>query len=362
MRHLVSLAAVAIMAMACSGDTVVQATKNRPGVELRTAEFCTDRDATEGFASFVVKTIDGGAVPASETTITQTIDGEAPGSGLWEGGQSLDEENLSSDIHVTLLLDASDSVVEAKLFDLMKESAEQLLRDGETQWAERPGNFTWQVIWFNQWVSRADGDWTFDDIADIPAPPQEFDGFTRLYSAMEFAVRNASEARTNGIAAGDRDNHLLAVFTDGRDNISGLDSEEPPVVDGLTKNGAAFTTFATNAINRAQLEELMRNRPWLQVSLLGFGSSIDSEELDALAEAGGGTVYEGNDIERLFTRAQRSFEILQTVGWRLPFNPDEPHIWELEFTVNGIKRSASIKLDAERTAQTPECEEDKTVQ
>ena len=361
MRQLLTFTAVAVLAFGCRNEDdlpSITATKNRPGVETRTRELCTDRDATEGFASFVVLTEDGGAVPASDTTITQLIDNEEPGSGLWEGGQSLDEENLSSDLHVTLLLDASDSVVDAELFDQMKASAEELLRQGATQWEERPGEFSWQVIWFNQWVSAAEGEWQLEDIADIPPPPEDFDGFTRLYSAMEFALRSAETARDNGIADGDRDNHLLAVFTDGRDNISGLDSQEPPVPSGTTSSGATFSTFATTAITRTQLERQMQNRPWLQVSLLGFGNNIDSEELDALATAGGGTVFEGNDIERLFSRAQRSFEILQTVGFRLPFNPGEPHIWELEFKVKGINREAKIKMDVERTSQTPECEDE----
>lgn len=361
MRHVVSLLAVAILASGCEDPLPsVTATRNRPGVETRVVEYCTDGDATEGFASFVVKNESGSAIPGSNTTIGQLIDGFRPGSGIWEGGDSLNEENLSSDLHVTLLLDASDSVVEAKLFDAMLESARTLLQEGELQWSDRPGNFTWQVMWFNQWVTRADGQWTFDDIVDIPPPTDDFDGFTRLYSSMEFAIREATETRNGGVAAGDRDNHLLAVFTDGRDNISGLDSSEPPVAQGTTTNGAAFSTFPTTAINRSSLEELMRTRPWLQVSLLGLGANIDRDELDALAEAGGGTVFEGNDIERLFARAERSFEILQTVGWRLPFNPDEPHIWELEFQVEGIDRPAMIRLDAERTAETPACEADET--
>lgn len=365
MRHLVSLTAVAFLALACGPNVdlpTVTATKNRPGVETRTVELCTDGDATEGFASFVVKNQDGAAIPASDTTITQVIDGEEPGSGVWEGGQSLNEENLASDVHVTLLLDASDSVVKAELFDQMKASAEELLRQGAEQWKGRPGNFSWQVIWFNQWVTVAEGDWEFSDISDIPPPDSGDDGFTRLYSAMEFAIRLASEERDAGVAAGDRDNHLLAVFTDGIDNISGLPSGDPPSTGGVTVNGAEFSTYGTTAINRAQLENLMRKRPWLQVSLLGFGSNIDREELDALAAAGGGTVYEGNDIERLFSRAQRSFEILQTVGWRLPFNPGEPHTWQLEFQVKGIKRPATIKLDAERTTDLPVCEQEEVIE
>ncbi|MEM6929793.1 MAG: vWA domain-containing protein [Myxococcota bacterium] len=367
MRHLVSLTVLAALATACNNDDLpsVPATNNRPGVETRALELCVDGDATEGFASFVVKTAEGSAVAASNTTVSQFIDGERPGSGLWEGGQSLDSENLSSDLHVTLLLDASDSVVEAELFEQMKASAEQLLREGEADWAERPGNFSWQVIWFNQWVSAADEGWTFDDIADIPAPPPDFDGFTRLYSAMRFAVSNASQTRRDGVAAGDRDNHLLAVFTDGRDNISGRDSEDPPNMTGVTENEAPFSIFGTTATSRAELEELIRARPWLQVSLLGFGNNIDREALDGLAEAGGGTVFEGNDIERLFGRAEQSFEILQTVGWRLPFNPNEPHVWELDFKVKDISKATTIKLDVERVVDNngketlPECEEPK---
>ncbi len=366
MRHLVSLAAVAALVLGCNGDQLptVSATKNRPGVETRTLELCIDGDATEGFASFVVKNIDGEAIGASDMTIRQFIDGERPGSGLWEGGQNLTSENLSSDLHVTLLLDASTSVVEQGLFDQMKESAQELLRQGEADWEKRPGNFSWQVIWFNQWVSAASDDWTFEDIVDIPEPPEDSDGFTRLYAAMNFAIRESTQTRRDGVAAGDRDNHLLAVFTDGRDNISRRDSPEPPTPNGVTINGATYDNFPTTATSREDVEQLMLDRPWLQVALLGLGSSIDRDALDSLAEAGGGTVFEGNDIERLFSRAQSSFEILQTVGWRLPFNPNEPHTWEVEFEVKDISRPATIKLDVEREVDRegkellPECEEE----
>jgi len=362
MRLLVSFSTLALLAAGCTNEVrTVQASKNRPGVDTRTVELCTDRDATEGFASFVVSSLEGGAVPASDTNITQVIDGEEPGSGVWEGGQSLGVENLTSDLHVTLLLDASNSVVQAGLFDQMKASAEELLSQGAAQWEERPGVFTWQVIWFNRLVnaaSDAQGEWEFADIRDIPAPDPDDDAFTRLYAAMEFAIRDATATREEGIADGDRDNHLLAVFTDGGDNISGLPSGDPKIPSDVTKNGKAFDTFGTNSINRAQLERLMENRDWLQVSMLGLGSEIDREALDSLARAGNGTVFEGQDIERLFSRAQQSFEIQQNVGFRLPFNPDEPHVWELDFKVKGIKRPSTIRLLVERTDETPMCEED----
>ncbi len=359
----------AAFALACNDDLPsVSATNNRPGVETRSLELCVDGDATEGFASFVVSNVDGDAIAASDTTIDQLVDGDNPGSGIWEGGVSLDEESLTSNLHVTLLLDSSDSIIDAELFELMKDSAQDLLRQGEADWAKRPGEFTWQVIWFSQWVSEAGEGWEFEDIADIPPPPADSDGFTRLYSSMDFAIRSASQDRRDGIADGERDTHLLAVFTDGRDNISGRDSSEPPTGSGVTENGAPFDNFATSAIELEELESLMLARPWLQVSLLGLGNDIDSDALNTLARAGGGRVFRANDIEVLFDRAEAAFEIRQTVGWRLPFNPGERHRWQLDFTVDGLDRPARIRLDVEREVDDdgedllPECTDEQIIE
>ncbi|MBX2800654.1 MAG: VWA domain-containing protein [Myxococcales bacterium] len=335
------------------------ATENRPGVETRVVELCTDGDATEGFASFVLRDVDGNTISAEDTTIEQTIDGSSPGSGKWEGGQSLDETNLSSDIHVTLVLDASKSIAESALFPNMKMAAMDLLGQGQTEWETRPGEFTWSLFWFNQWVSEADDDWLLEDIEHIPGPNDDDDGFTRMYAALEFAVLEADRLRTeDGLAGDDRDNHLVVIFTDGRDNISGLPSPDPSQPMGVTKTGAGYTTHATAATTSSDVLRLLRRRSdWLQVAVLALGDDVDRQELEEIATAGSGSLFEANNVGVLFERAQRSFETVQTVGWRLPFNPGTTHRWRMDFTVDGLSKSTTIKEKVERRGNTPECEE-----
>lgn len=356
MRKLAFLLTLASLG-ACKKDLPsVSATNKRPGVETRTVDLCVDGDATEGFASFVVKREDGTSIPGSQTSVLQTIDGAEPGSGQWEGGASLDETNLSSDIHVTLVLDASASIAESALFSEMKSAAMGLIEQGMATWEGRPGTFSWRVIWFNQWVWEADADWLPSDIESIPGPPEGEDGFTRMYSGIEYAVNQAETLREQGVADGPRDSHLIVVFTDGQDNSSGRDSPAVPMAEGSTDSGASFSVHTTAATDEDNVEALLRGaNDWLSVSMLGLGGGVDGAVLDSFAQAGNGNVFQADEVDALFANAETSFEILQTIGWRLPFNPGELHEWRLEFTVDDLPQSATIELEVERDEQTPAC-------
>lgn len=343
----------------CPSDLPNQpATERRPGVSTRAVSLCVDGDATEGFASFVLNTIQGDTIAAGDTEVTQTIDGAAPGSGKWEGGQSLNATDLDSNIHVTLVLDASSSIVESKLFEETKAAALELLTRGKETWKDRPGGFTWRVVWFNQWVWEATGEWDFDDLQTIPGPAEEDDGFTRMYAAVDFAIDQATRIRAEeGLAAGDRDTHLIVLFTDGRDNSSGRDSPKPPLVNGTTTSKATYTVHPTTVVTEDDVEAALDSRDWLQLSILSLGDDVDDRVLQGFADAAeGGQVYSGDDVEALFGRAQRSFETLQTVGWRLPLNPADPHVWRLSFQVNGLPQPASVRLDVMREANTLDCD------
>ncbi|HHO51412.1 MAG TPA: VWA domain-containing protein [Deltaproteobacteria bacterium] len=357
MRNLISSLALVLLASCKSNLPSQPATDKRPGVETRVVDLCVDGDATEGVASFVLRYVDGTTIPASSTTIEQSIDGDTPGSGKWEGGQSLGSENLSSDLHVTLVLDASSSIVEDGLFDEMKSSAMALLEQGAAAWEGRPGTFSWQVIWFNQWVWEADSDWSLSDIETIPGPAEGDDGFTRMYAAMDFAVLEADRQRLGGgVASGPRDTHLLVVFTDGQDNSSGRDSPDVPAPTGATSSGAGYTTHATTVTTQRDVEQLLAaNNDWLQVSMLGLGAGVDRTVLESFAQAGGGSVFEADNVGVLFEQAEKSFETLQTVGWRLPLNPGDTHDWRLSFSVDDLPKSTTVDLRVGRNNGTPEC-------
>lgn len=359
MRALACVLALASLEACKKELPSVPPTNKRPGVDTRVVDLCVDGDATEGFASFVLTRPDGNSVPARETTVTQTIDGVAPGGGKWEGGESLDETNLSSDLHVTLVLDASSSIAESALFEEMKSAAVGLITQGMAAWEGRPGTFTWRVIWFNQWVWEAGADWEVSDIQSIPGPAEGDDGFTRMYSGIEFAVAQADQLRLEqGIADQPRDSHLIVVFTDGQDNSSGRDSPPVPQEQGTTDSGAAYAVHPTTATTDRAVESLISsNSDWLQVSMLGLGDGVDQFVLESFARAGNGTVFAADDVSQLFVDAEKSFETLQTVGWRLPFNPNEPHLWELQFAVEGLKQPTTIKLEVERTDDTPACQD-----
>ncbi|MBX2802774.1 MAG: hypothetical protein KTR31_34150 [Myxococcales bacterium] len=333
------------------------ATERRPGVSTRSLALCVDGDATQGFASFVLSDVDGVPVTGEVSSVAQTIDGDRPGSGRWEGGQSLDQTDLDSNLHVTLVLDASRSIVDDGLFDDMRAAAQRLLEQGDARWAERPGTFTWRVLWFNQWVWEADSSWTFDDIPSIPAPQMDDDGFTRMYAAIDFSTQQIRDLREAGVAAGDRDNHLLVVFTDGRDNSSGRVSPEVPFAEGTTETDAEFAVHRTPVVTEDDVIARLEALDFVQVSLLALGDDIDDDVLDRFADAGRGQVFAGDDLERLFTEAERSFETLKTVGWRLPLNPGELHDWQLDFSVDGFANETRIRLPVMRDPQTPDCVE-----
>ncbi|MEO0604132.1 MAG: hypothetical protein AAF211_22035 [Myxococcota bacterium] len=342
---------------ACATDELPQrgATDRRPGVSTRSLSLCVDGDATQGFASFVLTNADEVPITGSLSDVRQTIDGDAPGSGRWEGGETLDQADLDSNLHVTLVLDASRSIVEDELFEDMRLAAQQLLETGDRIWSERPGDFTWRVVWFDQWVWEADDDWTFADVPTIPAPTPDDDGFTRMFAGVDFSVDQLTGLRAEGVAAGDRDNHLLVVFTDGRDNSSGRRSPAVPFERGQTESEAGFTVHPTSRVSQDDIVAQLEGLDFLQVSLLALGNDVDQGVLDSFAQAGRGQVFAGNDIEQLFADAERSFETLKTVGWRLPVNPGEELLWELDFSVEGFTSDTTVQLPILRTRETPDC-------
>jgi hypothetical protein len=305
----------------------------------------------------VLSDVKGNTIPASVTTVTQTIDNDPPTSGKWEGGESLDEEDLESDLHVTLLVDASASIAASANFDTMKDAAVDLLSQGEELWSTRPGLFDWRILWFNDWVWEADDDWELEDIPSIPGPGDDADGFTRMYAGIDLAIDQADTLKKSGVADGDLDNHLLVVFTDGQDNSSGRDSPAVPFETGVTDTKASYTVHATTAISLAATKErIEKTSGWLQTSMLALGDDVDADVLEDFAEAGRGVVFAADDIADLFSDAAKSFETVQYVGWRLPFNPGEKHKWKLDFKVEGLPKVTTVEIDVERLADAPPCE------
>ncbi|MEN0068199.1 MAG: hypothetical protein AAGA48_39115 [Myxococcota bacterium] len=358
MRNLLNVISLSILS-ACATDELPErdATNRRPGVSTRSLELCVDGDATRGFASFVLTDNDGVPLTGDGSSVAQTIDGDAPGSGRWEGGESLDQTDLDSDLHVTLVLDASRSIVEEGLFDDMRQAAQRLLEDGAERWAARPGEFTWRVLWFNQWVWEADDDWAFADVGSIPEPTIDDDGFTRMYAAIDFSVDQLTGLRAEGVAARERDNHLLVVFTDGRDNSSGRVSPPVPFESGSTATEATFAVHPTPVVTENDIVAQLEGLGFLQVSLLALGNDVEEDVLDRFADAGRGQVFAGDNLDQLFGDAERSFETLKTVGFRLPLNPGDAHDWELSFTVDAWPESTDIVLPIMREASTPDCVE-----
>lgn len=345
---------IALALTACNRTT---ATDKRPGVELRQVSTCLDGDATVGIGQFVLEDVDGNTIPASITKVTQTVDGDPPTSGKWEGGESLDEQDLESDLHVTLVLDASCSIAESAVFDDMKAAAVDLLAQGEELWSTRPGVFSWRILWFNDWVWEADDTWTLDDILEIPGPGEDADGFTRMYAGLDFAIDQADKLRKNGVANGDLDNHLMVGFTDGQDNSSGRDSPPVPFDSGTVTSGAEYFVHATKAITQQQTTNAIEGAsPFMQTSMLALGQDVDSEVLEDFTEAGRGTVFSADDVGTLFEEAGKSFETVQYVGWRLPLNPGDKHKWDLEFKVEGLPKATQVSLDVSREQDTPVCE------
>lgn len=251
-----------------------------------------------------------------------------------EAQLSSDSELLNSDLLVSLVLDASYSMLqhEPPAFEPMKEAAMNVLNETQSMWMQTASNFYWELLWFDSALftpleNMAGEQWEIGDIAHIPAPVEGT--YTALYKAINKMVDKHAELREQGIAAGPRDQHVMVIFSDGMDNQSHVDNSalyEEKSQDMLywAKQGAGKTSLQ-------EVLDKVDNVENLRTYVVGFGEIVGADgghkqALQDIATRGGGKYFFGaetGELGALFRDVQTEFVTLQTLGAEVPLAPGQ---------------------------------------
>jgi len=241
-----------------------------------------------------------------------------------EGILQEDSVELRSNLYLTLVLDASYSMLEQEppAFDPMLASARKTVNAGHALYFTRPGLFDWKLFWFNDRLFTplevAPGsDWLESDIERIPPPDPGT--FTKLFSAVEVAVED-SKSFADQNANDPRDHHVMVVLSDGGDNYSWFPNSELNGT-GMAGTNREYVYFGHKATNEDQVLSTIRSHPALKLNVIGLGSSVVDSDLAALAAAGNGRYFKNPDsseIQDLFDQVILEFTSIQTNGVTIP--------------------------------------------
>ena len=241
-----------------------------------------------------------------------------------EGILKEDSEQLRTNLFLTLVLDASYSMLEQQppAFSPMLASARKAVSAGRALYFERPGLFDWKLFWFNDRLFTPlevtpGNDWLESDIERIPRPAPGT--FTKLFAAVEVAVADSRQLAET-IANDPRDHHVMVVLSDGGDNYSWFSNND---IFGTGSAGANrdFAYFGHSATTREQTLQAIRNHTALQLNVIGLGSAVRDADLGSLAAAGRGRYFknpDSNQIEALFDQVIKEFTSIQTHGVTVP--------------------------------------------
>lgn len=280
---------------------------------------------------YLVRDNEGELVDESDLNVRMYIDDEQLGAGGRFGESVLDRdsEELDLNVLVMLVLDASYSLeqFDPPQFSRMLKAAEDLVDQGEKIWRNRGGEFDWNVVWFDELISRPDPDYvTRFRIGNIPVP--EPGNFTKLYSAISNGLEFSESLLTEGVAAGPRDRHVVVAFTDGLDNLSSFGNPEVHR-EGTLRNGDPYPRIGWRATDLGDLlEEIARHPAYptnLTVHSIALGSScsdtgqsgacFDDQALGDVAQVGfGQLLVSSRNVSDLFDLIQKEFTTLQSSG------------------------------------------------
>lgn len=285
-------------------------------------------DPTEGITAVVVQFIargtDGVPLDSSQVDVEMLVNGDRLDN---ESVLRETSEELAASVHYSLVLDASGSMLqhEPEAFGPMKDAARRSVQDGVNLWVDRPGSFSWDLCWFNDVLYHRQGPWTPADISSIPDP--SLNARTKLYAAIQFMAGEMADAYGADTAAGSRDQHILVIFSDGRDNYSNFDNSaiiSPTTAATPPPASAQYSRFGWPATTLEDTLEAIRAHPRLTVHVLAMGSDFlpaDLSNLKDIATAGGGQFLENPSsaaTAQLFERVTREFTTLQTRGAAIP--------------------------------------------
>lgn len=236
---------------------------------------------------------------------------------------------LQSNLLLSLVLDSSYSMLHHSppAFEPMKEAAVSILRDTQATWQNINSEFHWELAWFHEYIFRPAKDaggnpWSIDDIYRIPPPAEGT--FTGLYKAVHHMAGVHAERMAEGVAAGQRDQHIMVVLSDGKDNHFFFDNSS--YRNEGNADGIHWTSFGAEPTSLADVQAALATIPRLRTHVIGLGTSVDTAELEAIAAAGNGKYFYGsssNTLGELFEDVRKEFVTMQTLGVEVPLPPGE---------------------------------------
>jgi hypothetical protein len=288
---------------------------------------------------FVVRGEADRALSADDIDVDLLLDGAAldPESILAEGSQE-----LSSDVYLGLVLDTSYSMLQhdPPAFAPMLTAARSTVMEGSRLWGQRPGSFAWDLSWFDEAICTPVAgarEWTAEDILSIPEPSPGT--ATKLFAAVRSAADRMRDVYAD-FANGPNDHHILVVFSDGADNYSWFDNSSLRQ-QRTTTTGATYEVAGALPTTLPDALDAVRAHPKLITYVIGLGSDVQDEQLQAMADAGGGRYFKNlasSEVGTLFDRVVREFTTIQTRGATIPLAPGrytfEVRVWNADHTMN----------------------------
>jgi hypothetical protein len=273
---------------------------------------------------FVARDGSGQALDPEDVRVELLIDGEAVDN---ESILRADAEELSASIYLSLVLDASYSMLlhDPPAFGPMLAAARDAIDRGHGLFAGRAGTFAWTVSWFSETIASPDPDgrtWLPEDILAIPEPGPGT--ATKLFAAVEREALRMQAAYEH-VANGPRDHHIMVVFSDGADNYSWFDNAAL-ATGGVTAGGAPFEVAGYGVATLETATAAIRAHPRLTTHVIGLGSDVRDAQLRPLGQAGGGRYFKNpasSQVGALFDQVTREFATIQNHGATIPLPPGE---------------------------------------
>lgn len=317
------LAGLIVLPTGCSEDTT--SLPNPAAVTLAIVdEPSISYDETNGTTNVVIEFVarDEHSVPltADNVEVTMTLDNEPIDS---EALLEEDSEALASNLHLSLVLDTSYSMLrhDPPAFQPMLKAARRTVQEGRNVYTGRPGEFTWSMYWFNDLIYHPIETWPEFVIESIPSPKQG--AFTKLYAATRQALDAAiADYEVDGT---DRDRYIVVVFSDGADNYSWFGNSEISGTASIA-NDYDYNFVGSEPVTKADVLDAIRSHPSLQVHVMGLGSEVNDDDLRSLAQAGRGGYFKNLDpaqVNALFDRVILEFTTIQSQGVTLPIPPGQ---------------------------------------
>jgi hypothetical protein len=342
--RVILLFSLSLLIAGCSSDEESPVAPTSASVEISmtsapTVRFHPSTGKTTTIVQFIARDAAGNPLDADDVTVELLLDSKSVDN---ESLLQEDSEELDSSIHLGLVLDASYSMLlhNPPAFDPMLQAARNAVVEGLSLYAGRPGDFTWDVEWFNETLSfpSPEGrDWQPDDLLTIPEPGPGT--ATKMFAAVERQTLEMLDEYAD-TANGPHDHHVMIILSDGADNYSWFDNSAFSS-NGTTASGAPFQNAGWDSTGQDGAVDIIGSHPNLTVHALGLGSSVDDSQLVPLVEAGDGRYLKNpssSELEALFNELTREFATIQDHGATMPLESGD---YDFTVKVRTVKGNAS---------------------